>query len=157
MKIVLLVVGKTVEKHFNIGIDDYVSRIKHYAPFEITVVPDLKNTKNMTFEQQKEKEADLILAQLQQGDTVILLDENGKEFKSLQFSEWIEKKMNTSPKRLVFVIGGPYGFAPRVYERAHDKISLSRMTFSHQMVRLVFVEQLYRAFNILKGGSYHHE
>ena len=157
MKFALLVVGRTVEKHYITAINDYVERIKHYTPFDMEVIPELKNTKSLSMEQQKEKEGELILKALQPGDVVVLLDEHGKEFRSIEFAEWAEKKMHTVNKRLVFIIGGPYGFSKDVYAAAQEKISLSKMTFSHQMVRLIFVEQLYRAMNILAGGPYHHE
>ncbi len=157
MKFALLVVGRTVEKHYITAINDYVERIKHYTPFDMEVIPELKNTKSLSMEQQKEKEGELILKALQPGDVVVLLDEHGKEFRSIEFAEWAEKKMHTINKRLVFIIGGPYGFSKDVYAAAQEKISLSKMTFSHQMIRLIFVEQLYRAMNILAGGPYHHE
>lgn len=157
MKFALLVVGRTVEKHYITAINDYVERIKHYTPFDMEVIPELKNTKSLSMEQQKEKEGELILKALQPGDVVVLLDEHGKEFRSIEFAEWAEKKMHTVNKRLVFIIGGPYGFSKDVYAAAQEKISLSKMTFSHQMIRLIFVEQLYRAMNILAGGLYHHE
>lgn len=157
MKFALLVVGRTVEKHYITAINDYVERIKHYTPFDMEVIPELKNTKNLSMEQQKEKEGELILKALQPGDVVMLLDEHGKEFRSIEFAEWAEKKMHTVNKRLVFIIGGPYGFSKDIYAAAQEKISLSKMTFSHQMIRLIFVEQLYRAMNILAGGPYHHE
>ena len=157
MKFCLLVVGKTIEKHYISAIGDYVERARHYASFELEVIPELKNTKSLSIEQQKEKEAELILKALQPGDTVVLLDEHGKEFRSVEFAHWVEKKMHTGAKRLVFIIGGPYGFAPSVYAAAQAKISLSKMTFSHQMIRLIFVEQFYRAMTILHNGPYHHE
>ena len=157
MKFCLLVVGKTIEKHYISAIGDYVERARHYASFELEVIPELKNTKSLSMEQQKEKEAELILKALQPGDTVVLLDEHGKEFRSVEFAHWVEKKMHTGAKRLVFIIGGPYGFAPSVYAAAQEKISLSKMTFSHQMIRLIFVEQFYRAMTILHNGPYHHE
>lgn len=157
MKFALLVVGRTVEKHYITAINDYVERIKHYTPFDMEVIPELKNTKSLSMEQQKEKEGELILKALQPGDVVVLLNEHGKEFRSIEFAEWAEKKMHTVNKRLVFIIGGPYGFSKDVYAAAQEKISLSKMTFSHQMIRLIFVEQLYRAMNILAGGPYHHE
>lgn len=157
MKFALLVVGRTVEKHYITAINDYVERIKHYTPFDMEVIPELKNTKSLSMEQQKEKEGELILKALQPGDVVVLLDEHGKEFRSIEFAEWAEKKMHTVNKRLVFIIGGPHGFSKDVYAAAQEKISLSKMTFSHQMIRLIFVEQLYRAMNILAGGPYHHE
>ncbi|MDD6553341.1 MAG: 23S rRNA (pseudouridine(1915)-N(3))-methyltransferase RlmH [Prevotellaceae bacterium] len=156
MKTVLILVGKTVNKHFVAGINDYVERIGHYMPFSITVIPELKNTKSLTEAQQKEAEGQQILKQIQPSDTVVLLDEHGTEYRSVEYARWLQKKANTS-RRLVFVIGGPYGFSEEVYSRANDKISLSRMTFSHQMVRLIFVEQLYRACTIIKGEPYHHE
>lgn len=157
MKTTLLVVGKTVEKHYITIINDYTERVKHYISFDIEVIPELKNTKSLTQEQQKEKEGELILKALQPGDTVVLLDEGGKEFRSVEFASWMERKLNTVNKRLVFVIGGPYGFSPSVYAATNEKLSLSKMTFSHQMIRILFVEQLYRAMNILNGGAYHHE
>lgn len=157
MKITLIVVGRTVEKHYIVGINDYLERIKHFISFDMEVIPELKNTKSLTMEQQKEKEGELILKSLQPGDVVVLLDEGGKEFRSVEFANWIEKKMHTVNKRLVLIIGGPYGFSPKVYQAAQEKISLSKMTFSHQMVRLIFVEQLYRAMTILNNGPYHHE
>ncbi len=156
MKTKLILVGKTVNKHFNAGINDYVERIGHYMPFSITTIPELKNTKNLSESQQKEREGELILKQIQPTDTVVLLDEHGKEFRSIEFADWIQKKQNTA-RRLIFVIGGPYGFSNDVYERANEKISLSKMTFSHQMVRLIFTEQIYRACTIIKGEPYHHE
>ena len=157
MKFTLLVVVRTVEKHYITAIDDYVSRTKHFISFDMEVIPELKNTKSLSMEQQKEKEGELILRALQPGDVVVLLDEHGKEFRSIEFADWVERKMHTVNKRLVFIIGGPYGFAPKVYEAAHEKISLSKMTFSHQMIRLIFVEQLYRAMTILNNNPYHHE
>lgn len=156
MKTELILVGKTANKHFNAGINDYVERIGHYMPFSITTIPELKNTKNLSESQQKEREGELILKQIQSTDTVVLLDEHGKEFRSIEFADWIQKKQNTA-RRLIFVIGGPYGFSNDVYERANEKISLSKMTFSHQMVRLIFTEQIYRACTIIKGEPYHHE
>ena len=157
MKTILLVVGKTVEPHFATGISDYVKRIGRYLTFDMEVIPELKNTRNLTEEVQREKEGELILKALQPGDTVVLLDEGGKEMRSIEFADYMKRKMNTVNKRLVFIIGGPYGFSSKVYAAAQEKISLSRMTFSHQMVRLIFVEQLYRAMTILNGGPYHHE
>ena len=157
MKTILLVVGKTVEQHFVTAINDYLQRTKRYLSFDMEVIPELKNTKSMTEEVQKEKEGELILKALQPGDVVVLLDEGGKEMRSIEFADYMKRKMNTVNKRLVFVIGGPYGFSSKVYAAAQEKISLSRMTFSHQMVRLIFVEQLYRAMTILHGSPYHHE
>jgi 23S rRNA (pseudouridine1915-N3)-methyltransferase len=156
MKVTLILVGKTTDKHFDAGINDYAGRIKHYLPFEITIIPELKNTKSLSEEQQKEKEGEQILKLLTSSDTVVLLDEHGKEMRSIEYAQWLQKKQATA-KRLVFVIGGPYGFSPAVYSRADEKISLSKMTFSHQMVRLIFTEQLYRACTIIKGEPYHHE
>lgn len=156
MKTELILVSKTTDKHLAAGINDYVSRICHYLPFAITVIPELKNTKNMTEEQQKVREGELILQKIQPSDTVVLLDEHGKEFRSIEFADWLQKKQNTA-RRLVFVIGGPYGFSESIYKRADEQLSLSKMTFSHQMVRLLFVEQIYRACTIIKGEPYHHE
>lgn len=157
MKIVLLVVGKTTESYFIQGIDEYSKRLAHYVPFELTVIPELRNTKSLSTDQQKEREADLILKALQPGDYVVLLDEHGREFTSLQFASYLEKKMANIAKRLIFVVGGPYGFSNRVYQAAQEKISLSKMTYSHQMIRLIFTEQLYRAMTILNNEPYHHE
>lgn len=157
MRVTLLLVGKTVNKHFVELIDEYAGRVKHYIGFDITVIPELKNTKNLSTDQQKQQEGELILKQIRTADHVVLLDEHGKEFRSVEFSTWVEQKMQTVSKRLVFVIGGPYGFSQEVYGRANEKISLSKMTFSHQMVRLIFVEQLYRAMTIMRGEPYHHE
>lgn len=157
MKTTLLVVGKTTDKHFQAGIDDYTSRIAHYMPFSLEVIPELKATKSLSQAEQKEREGKLILAALQPGDHVVLLDERGREHRSMEFAQWMQKKMLAGVKRLVFVVGGPYGFSPEVYQRAAEQISLSRMTFSHQMIRLIFTEQIYRAMSILAGESYHHE
>lgn len=157
MKTILLVVGRTVEKHFDTAINDYLRRTKHYISFDMEVIPELKNTKSLSAEQQKDREGELILRALQPGDTVVLLDEQGKEMRSVEFAGYMERKMNTVNKRLVFVIGGPYGFSDKVYQVAHEKISMSKMTFSHQMIRLIFAEQMYRAVSILNGSPYHHE
>ena len=156
MKTVLLQVGKTTDKHFSAGLDDYAGRIGHYMPFDIVTISEAKNTRNITEDQQKAIEGDLIMKQLRQPDTVVLLDEHGAELSSMEFASWLERQRNTA-RRLVFVIGGPYGFSQPVYARADKLISLSRMTFSHQMVRLIFAEQLYRACTIIKGEPYHHE
>ena len=156
MKTVLILVGKTTDKHFAAGIDDYASRISHYMPFEIVVIPELRNTKSLGEHQQKADEGELILRQIQPSDTVVLLDEHGKERRSVEYARWLEQR-SMNARRLVFVIGGPYGFSPEVYQRADEKLSLSLMTFSHQMVRLIFTEQLYRACTIIKGEPYHHE
>jgi len=156
MKFMLLVVGKTVEKHYIAAIEDYLQRIRHYISFDIEVIPELKNTKSLSTGQIKEKEGELIVKALQPGDVPVLLDERGKEFRSIEFAAWIERKMHTA-KRLVFIIGGAYGFSQAVYQAAQEKISLSKMTFSHQMIRLIFTEQLYRAMSILNNSPYHHE
>lgn len=156
MKTELILIGKTQDRHLAAGIADYTERIGHYMPFGVTIIPELKNTKSLSEEQQKEKEGELILKHLAPSDTVVLLDEHGTEFRSVDFAVWIQKKQN-SCKRLVFIVGGPYGFSPSVYARANEKISLSRMTFSHQMIRLIFTEQIYRACTIIKGEPYHHE
>ena len=156
MKTILLQVGKTVNKHFVAAIDDYVERIGHYMPFEVSTIPELKNTKSISEEQQKALEGELILKQLQPSDTVVLLDEHGRQQRSVEFARWLEQKQ-LSARRLVFVIGGPYGFSPAVYARANEQLSLSKMTFSHQMIRLTFTEQVYRACTIIKGEPYHHE
>lgn len=157
MKTTLLLVGKTADKHLKTLIDDYVQRTKHYLNFEVEIIPELKNTRNIDNESQKEKEGEMILKALQPGDYVVLLDEAGMEMRSVEFARYMKHKMNTLPRRLVFVIGGPYGFSQKVYQASTEKISLSRMTFSHQMVRLIFTEQLYRAMSILAGSPYHHE
>ena len=157
MKTILLAVGRTVQPYYIAAINEYVERTKHYIPFDVEIIPELKNTKSLTEEQQKEREADLILKALQPGDTVVLLDEHGKEFRSVEFATWMERKLSATGKRLVFIIGGPYGFSPRIYQTAQEKISLSKMTFSHQIIRAIFTEQLYRAFTILRGEPYHHE
>lgn len=156
MKTILILVGKTTDKHFLAGITDYTERINHYMPFEIVTIPELKNTKNLTEEQQKTAEGEQILKQLLPSDTVVLLDEHGKEFRSMEYAKWLTQKQQTA-RRLIYVIGGPYGFSSAIYARANEKISLSKMTFSHQMVRLIFTEQLYRACTIIKGEPYHHE
>ena len=156
MKTILILVGKTTDKHFQAAISDYADRITHYMPFDIVTIPELKNTKSLSEEQQKTMEGELILKQLQPSDTLVLLDEHGKELRSIELAKWLEQKQQTA-RRLVFVIGGPYGFSEAVYKRANEQLSLSRLTFSHQMVRLVFTEQIYRACTIIKGEPYHHE
>lgn len=156
MKIVFLVIGKTDESYLDTGIFKYIKRLEHYVPFEMKIIPDIKNRKTLTEEQQKKAEGELILSNINIGDDLVLLDENGKTFSSVAFSQWIEKQMNIGSKRMIFVVGGPYGFSKEVYAKAKFKISLSEMTFSHQMIRLIFVEQLYRAFSIIKGEPYHH-
>jgi 23S rRNA (pseudouridine1915-N3)-methyltransferase len=157
MRITLVVVGKTEDKYLIEGIEKYLSRLKHYITFSLIVIPELKNTKSLTEAQQKSKEAESILKQISNPDVLILLDEKGKKYTSVGFSDYLNKQMIGSVQHLVFVIGGPYGFDESVYKRANSSISLSDMTFSHQMVRLFFIEQLYRAFSILKGEPYHHE
>jgi 23S rRNA (pseudouridine1915-N3)-methyltransferase len=157
MKISLIAVGKTEDKYLIEGIEKYLNRLKHYIGFSLNIIPELKNTKNLTEAQQKGKEAELILKQLNNSDVLVLLDEKGKKYTSVQFSQYINKQMIGSVQNLVFVIGGPYGFDESIYKRANSSVSLSEMTFSHQMVRLFFVEQLYRAFTILKNEPYHHE
>jgi 23S rRNA (pseudouridine1915-N3)-methyltransferase len=157
MKITLLAVGKTEDKYLIEGIEKYLGRLRHYIGFQMTVIPELKNTKNLSEAQQKAKEAELILKQINNPDMVVLLDEKGKKYTSVLFANYLNKQMIGSVQHMVFVIGGPYGFDESVYKRANGSISLSDMTFSHQMVRLFFVEQLYRAFSILKGEPYHHE
>lgn len=157
MKITLLTVGKTEDKYLIEGIEKYLGRLRHYIGFQMTVIPELKNTKNLSEAQQKAKEAELILKQISNPDMVVLLDEKGKKYTSVLFANYLNKQMIGSVQHMVFVIGGPYGFDESVYKRANGSISLSDMTFSHQMVRLFFVEQLYRAFSILKGEPYHHE
>lgn len=157
MKITLVVIGKTDAAYLAEAIGEYKSRLTHYVPFEMEVIPDIKNAKNLSEAQQKEKEGELILKAVQPGDHLVLLDDKGKEYTSMQFSAYIEKKMHTVPRRLVFVVGGPYGLSEAVYKAASEKISLSRMTFSHQMIRLIFIEQIYRAMTILSHEPYHHE
>ncbi len=157
MKTTLIVIGKTDAGYLAEAIDEYKSRLAHYLPFEMEVIPDVKNVKNLSEAQQKEKEGELILKSVQAGDYLVLLDDKGKEYTSMQFAAYMEKKMQTVPKRLVFVVGGPYGFSEAVYGAASEKISLSKMTFSHQMIRLIFIEQIYRAMTILNHEPYHHE
>ncbi|PRD47465.1 23S rRNA (pseudouridine(1915)-N(3))-methyltransferase RlmH [Sphingobacterium haloxyli] len=157
MKVALLCVGKTDESFIKMGIENYAKRLKHYVHFDIFVIPDIKNARHLTQEQQKTREGELILKQLKNGDFVVLLDERGKAFRSLEFAKFLEQKMVGSVQHVVFIIGGPYGFSEEVYERANEQLSLSKMTFSHQMIRLFFVEQLYRAFTIQRGEPYHHE
>ncbi|WP_339610845.1 23S rRNA (pseudouridine(1915)-N(3))-methyltransferase RlmH [uncultured Planktosalinus sp.] len=157
MKIKLLVIGKTDSKNLELIIAEYIKRLGFYISFEFQTIPDLKNTKSLSEKQQKSKESALLLKHLDATDVVILLDEKGKSYSSVGFSEFIQKKMNSGIKQLVFIIGGPYGFDETIYTRANGKISLSQMTFSHQMIRLFFIEQLYRAFTILKNEPYHHK
>jgi 23S rRNA (pseudouridine1915-N3)-methyltransferase len=157
MKITLLVVGRTVDKNIIAGIDEYTRRVQHFTQFSMDIIPELKNARKLSEAQQKELEGEEILKNISSGDHVVLLDEGGKEFRSTEFAAWIEHKQNISTKRLVFVVGGPYGFSQKVYAAANEKLSLSRMTFSHQMIRLLFVEQLYRAYTIINNLPYHHE
>ncbi|MEN9929537.1 MAG: Ribosomal large subunit methyltransferase [Bacteroidota bacterium] len=157
MNIKLLAIGKTDNKNLQALIDEYSKRLSFYIKFELELIPDIKNVKNLSENQQKEKEGEQILAKLNATDHLILLDENGKTFSSVGFSDYLQKKMNSGIKTLVLVIGGPYGFSDEVYAKAQGKISLSEMTFSHQMVRLFVIEQLYRGFTILKNEPYHHQ
>lgn len=157
MKIKLLAIGKTDNKALQQLIDTYKNRLKHYIKFELEIIPDLKNTKKLSEKEQKEKEGELILKKINSTDQLVLLDENGKAFTSVAFASFLQKKMNSGLKQMVLVIGGPYGFSEEVYKKASLKISLSKMTFSHQMVRLFAVEQIYRAFTILKNEPYHHQ
>jgi len=156
MTIKLIAIGKTDSVSLQDLIKEYENRLKHYVRFELDIIPDIKNVKNLSETQQKEKEGDLILKKLNATDVLILLDENGKQFGSVEFADFLQKKMNSGIKQLVLVIGGPYGFSDAIYTKAQAKISLSKMTFSHQMVRLFILEQLYRAFTILKNEPYHH-
>ena len=155
MRITLLVVGKTTDVHIETLIQEYQKRLTHYIPFALQIIPELKNTKALTPEQQKQAEGELILRAITAATDLILLDEHGKEFRSIEFSDYLQKKMSAG-RDVVFVVGGPYGFSDAVYQRSNGKISLSKMTFSHQMVRLFFVEQLYRSMTILRGEPYHH-
>ena len=157
MNIKLLTIGKTDNKALQSLIDDYTKRLSFYIKFDLEIIPDIKNVKNLSESQQKEKEGELILAKLTATDQLILLDEKGTTFSSVGFSDYLQKKMNSGAKTIVFVIGGPYGFSDEVCQKAQGKISLSLMTFSHQMVRLFFIEQLYRGFTILKNEPYHHQ
>lgn len=157
MKISLFVVGKTNHNYLSPGIDDYTKRINHYISFNIQYIADAKNTKNLSQAQQKQAEGQNLLNAFDKSDYVVLLDERGKEFTSKDFSSFIEKKMQTVAKRLVFVVGGPYGFSEDVYQRANEKISLSKMTFPHDLIRLIFTEQLYRSFTIMNNEPYHHD
>lgn len=157
MKIELAVIGKTSIGYLKQGIDEYIKRLKHYVPFEIKYIDDIKNTKNISEDQQKRTEGAKILSLLDKSDFVVLLDEHGKEYTSVQYSSYIQKRMLSGAKKVVFVIGGPYGFSQEVYDRANDKISFSKMTFNHEMIRLVFTEQLYRAYTIINHEPYHHE
>ena len=157
MKVLIIHCGKTEDAYLNEGIEKYESRLKHYLPVETLYIPALKNTKALSKEEQKEKEGALLLSKIQNTDFVVLLDEKGKQFTSVDFSKYLTQHMNGGTRRIVFISGGPYGFSEEVYSKANYKISLSAMTFSHQMVRLFFIEQLYRAMTIQKGEPYHHE
>ncbi len=157
MNIKLIVVSKTDVPYLQTGIDEYVGRLKHYCDFELVTIPALKNMGKASPEEVKEREGQLILKQVEKGDMVVLMDEHGKEYGSVEFSEYLQKQMNAGIRTLSFVVGGAFGFSPAVYAAAQHKISLSRMTFNHQMVRLFFVEQLYRAFTILRHEKYHNE
>ena len=156
MKITLLAIGKTDNENLRILLNDYIKRLGYYVSFEFEIISDIKNTKNLSEIQQKQGEGDEILKRIASSDWLILLDEQGKSYSSIGFSGFLQKKMNSGLKNLVFVIGGPYGFSEEIYRRANGKISLSAMTFSHQMVRLFFIEQLYRGFTILRNEPYHH-
>lgn len=156
MTIKLLAIGKTDNKNLQSLIAEYQKRLGFYIKFEFEVIPDIKNSKNLSEDQQKQKEGELILGKLSPTDVLILLDENGKQYHSVEFANYLQKHMNSGIKQLVFVIGGPYGFSPEVYGKSNGKLSLSKMTFSHQMIRLFFIEQLYRGFTILKNEPYHH-
>ena len=157
MKLLLLVIGKTTDRHVQALIDDYSSRMGHYVPFSLETVPELRNTRALSSEQQKTQEAELIRKQLQPGDHLVLLDEHGSERRSVDFASWLSKRMAAGARRIVFVVGGPYGFDASIHQLANEEISLSQMTFSHQLIRVLFVEQLYRACTILRGEPYHHE
>lgn len=157
MKTVLLVIGRTVDRGLQSLIEEYAARIGHYMPFAIDVIPELRQTKSLSVEQQKAAEAELLRGRLQAGDYVVLLDEHGRERRSVDFARWMERRLSGGGRRLVFVVGGPYGFDASVHAAAAEEISLSQMTFSHQMIRLLMVEQLYRAMTILRREPYHHE
>ncbi len=157
MNIKLLAIGKTDDKSLQALIDVYSKRLSFYIKFDIEIIQDIKNVKNLSESQQKEKEGEILLSKITVTDYLILLDENGTTYTSVAFSHFLQKKMNSGTKTLVFVIGGPYGFSEEVYQKAQSKISLSSMTFSHQMIRLFFIEQLYRGFTILKNEPYHHQ
>jgi len=157
MNVELIVVGKTDSAAVEAIVEEYSARLKFYSKFRTTVIPDAKNTRNLSHEQQKTAEGESILKALSQSDYVVLLDEHGREYRSVEFAAWLQKRMASGCKRLCFVIGGPYGFSETVYARADDKLSLSQMTFSHQIVRAIFTEQIYRAFTIINNEPYHHE
>ena len=157
MKIKLLAIGKTDDKNLQLLIQKYEKRLKHYVKFELEIIPDLKNAKNLSESEQKEREGELILGKISATDQLILLDDKGESYSSIGFSKFMQKKMNSGVKQLVLVIGGPYGFSEAVYNKAKGQLSFSKMTFSHQMIRLFVVEQIYRAFTILRNEPYHHE
>ncbi len=157
MKVCLLVIGKTDASYMREAIAEYEKRLTRHVPYEMKVLPDVRNARSLTESLQKEREGEMLLEQFRSGDWVVLLDERGRQHTSVEFARYLEQKMLGGVKRLLFVVGGPYGFADKVYRRADDRISLSRMTFSHQMVRMIFIEQIYRAMTILKGEPYHHE
>ncbi len=157
MHTTLILVGKTTSPHIQALTDDYAARLQHYTQFDITTIPELKNTKSLTHEQQKTMEGEQILRHLQPADLVVLLDEHGRELRSTEFAAWIERKQQAGTRHIVFVVGGPYGFSDYVYRRANEQLSLSQLTFSHQMIRPFFTEQLYRAYTIIRGEQYHHE
>ncbi len=156
MKIILILNGKTNQEHIQILLQDYFNRISHYINFEVITIPELKKASSLSFEEQKTKEGEQMMKYFETSDDIMLLDENGKSYNSVGFSKFIEKKMNASVKRMIFVVGGPFGFSQEIYKRANGMVSLSPMTFSHQVIRLIFAEQLYRAFTIIKGEKYHH-
>ena len=157
MKIILLAIGKTGEKYINEGIGQYIKRLSHYVPFEFKILPDVKTTKGISRDRQKNIEGVMFQSVIQPGDVVVLLDERGREYTSREFANYLDRKMVTVAKNIVFIIGGPYGFSQEMYDRANEKLSLSKMTFSHEMIRLFFVEQIYRAMTILRGEPYHHD
>lgn len=157
MKITLVTVGKTDVKWVKEGLDLYKSRLVHYAQFSVSEIPELKNVSALSKEQIKTKEGEILLSMIKPADFVVLMDEHGRQFRSMEFATWLQERMSTCGRNIVFIIGGAYGFSKAVYDRANFKISLSEMTFSHQMVRVIFAEQLYRAFTIIKGEPYHHE
>ena len=157
MNIALIMIGKTDSKNIETIVEDYLRRINYYTRFEPIVIPDLKNARNLTEEEQKRRESELILKQIGESDYVVLLDERGIQMRSIEFAAWLQKRMNSGIKRLCFVIGGPYGFSQELYDRANSMLSLSKMTFSHQIIRAIFAEQLYRGFTILNNEPYHHE
>ena len=157
MNIELIVIGKTDQQEVASLVEQYAKRVNHYCKFTVTTIADVKNTRNMAPSRQKQLEGEMILRLISEGDWVVLMDERGRQFTSMEYASWLQKRMLSGVKRLAIVIGGPYGFSEEVYKRANEKISLSKMTFSHQIVRAIFAEQLYRAFTILNNEPYHHE